>query len=117
MNRWNEMKGGDEMKGTCLKKLETVRVTGLKLSRVRLISSPPPPTDDQLLRLSNVLLRRSNEPRRDHDPDPESTPVFRRNCSKLLALFLRSSNHSKERHFYYYYYYLFVPIEHFSYRR
>lgn len=73
---------------TCLKKLETVRVTGLKLSRVKLISSPP--TEDQLLRLSNVLLRRSNEPRRDHDPDPESTPVFRRNCSKLLVLFLRS---------------------------
>ena len=70
-----------------MKKLETVSVTGLKLSKLAAISSA---LDDQLERLSYVVLRRSSDPRRDHEPDPVS--AFRRNWSKLLVLLLRSNN-------------------------
>lgn len=65
-------------KPTCLKKLETVSVTGRKLSRLIPISSP---TEDQLLLLSwdPPVPRLSKDPRRDQEPDPVSTPVFLRN--------------------------------------
>lgn len=75
---------------TCLKKLETVTVTGRKLHKLKPASSV---VEDQLPLLSCIpsAPRRSNEPRLDHDPEPpDSVPPFRLNWSKLLVLLFRS---------------------------
>ena len=66
---------------TCLKKLETVRVTGRNVSRLE-----PRSSGDQLL-LFSQLVRRSREPRRVREP--MSLALFL-NWSKLLLLDLRS---------------------------
>lgn len=64
---------------TCLKKLDTVTVTGRKLFKLNPASSV---VEDQLPRLSGgpTVHRRSKEPRLDHEPEPPpSVPPFRRN--------------------------------------
>lgn len=81
---------GNEKINTCLKKLDTVTVTGRKLPKLSPVSSV---VDDQLPLLSctPVVQRRSREPRLDQEPEPDSVPPLRRNWSKLLVLLLRSN--------------------------
>lgn len=68
---------------TCLKKLETVSVTGRKVSRLDVTSS-----GDQEYRLSALVLR-SREPLLVNEP---ISLALLRSCSKLLMLDLRSEN-------------------------
>ena len=79
---WNNQSGWIKCIQTCLKKLETVRVTGRNVSKLE-----PRSSGDQLLLLSE-FVRRSREPRRVREPI--SLALFF-NWSKLLLLDLRSA--------------------------